>query len=82
MALLPGHRISFNILLEAARNGDLALVESKDAKTGEYRAMICAISFDGREYFITPFGHLCNGDPYEEYIDPTLDESYKGEEGE
>lgn len=61
---------NFSTLMRAARDGNLALVECKDAKTGEYRAVIAAISFDG-EYHITPFGHLATGNPFEDYIDPT-----------
>jgi hypothetical protein len=77
MAVLEGHRANFNMLLRAAQNGDLALLESKDAKTGEYRALICAIAVDDQGMFnVTPFGHLCNDNPYEEYADPTIDDSH------
>lgn len=73
MALLKGHKDNFNTMIRAARNKQLALVECKDAKTGEYRAVICAIHTEGEEYVITPFGHLSNDNPYEEYIEPLHD---------
>ena len=73
MALKPGDRHNFQTLLNAFQRGDIALIESTDAKTGEYRAVICAISVDGRtgEHLVTPFGNLATGNPYEEYTDPT-----------
>lgn len=67
MALLPGHRTNFNTLLRAAGDGRLALLECQDAKTGDYRAVICAVGGDGT---MTPFGHLSNGNPYDEYSPP------------
>lgn len=73
MALKKGDRKNFKSLLRAASSGHLALVESTDAKTGEYRALLCAVVFDGSEYVVTPFGHLCTGNPFEDYTDPTLD---------
>ena len=42
-------------------------MECKDAKTGEYRAVICAADQQGEEIVLTPFAHLCTGNPYEEY---------------
>jgi len=71
MALKKGDRANFNTLLKAAQAGHLALVESQDAVTGEYRAVLTAIVFDGSEYHVTPFGHLATGNPYEQYADPT-----------
>lgn len=71
MALKKADKQNFATLLDAARNGDLALIETTDAKTGGYRAAICAVAFDGKEYRITPFGHLVTGNPFEIYSDPT-----------
>lgn len=71
MSLMPGHIRNFETLKRAAKNGDLALVECKDAETGEYRAVICAVDVDdAKQVRMVPFGHLCNGNPYEEYISP------------
>ena len=63
-------RANFNTLLRAAAHGDLALVEGADAVTGEPRYVLCAIARDGREYTITPFGHLAPGNSYEAYKPP------------
>jgi hypothetical protein len=73
MALTEGDRKNFETLLRAARNGDLALVESKDAKTGEYRALICAVKRMATEVEMVPFGHLSQ-DPYADYLPPGFEE--------
>lgn len=66
------YRDNFNTMLRAAKNGDLALVESKDAKTGEPRYLIAAIQHENDyQVSVVPFGHMANGNPYEEYADPT-----------
>lgn len=70
MSLTKGERANFETLLRAARNGDLALIESTVAETGERVAILCAVAFDGREYHISPFGHLCPANPFEFYADP------------
>ncbi len=70
MAIPKAYLANFNTLLKAAKNGDLALVESTDKKTGEPRYLLTAVAWDGKEYVMTPFGHLCNGNPFEEYTDP------------
>lgn len=70
---------NFNVLLRAARNGHLSLLECKDAKTGEYRAVLCAIHMEGNEYVMTPFGHLCPDNPYEAYTPPEPVEDRSGD---
>lgn len=72
MALNASDVKNFNTLLRAAEHGHLAILESRCAKTGEYRAVIAAVSRDGDDYTVTPFGHMATGNPYEDYIDPTV----------
>lgn len=71
MALKQGDVANFETLKKAAANGDLALIESTDAKTGEYRAVIAAMGWDGNQYLITPLGHMATGNPFEDYVPPT-----------
>lgn len=72
MALKESDVKNFETLQRAARDGVLALVESKDKETGEYRALICAVyDVDDDMKAVTPFGHMCTGNPYEDYVDPT-----------
>lgn len=70
MALTEGEQANLDTLIRAAKNGDLALLETEDRASGERRAVIVAIFKRDGEYRIVPFGHLCPGDPYEEYVDP------------
>lgn len=76
MALKEADIKNFETLKRAFEDGNVALVESTDAKTLEYRAVICAITRDNDgTYLITPFGHMCTGNPYEDYVDPTQENS-------
>lgn len=74
MAIPKSIKANFGTMLRAAAAGHLAVMEGRDAKTGEVRYMIAAVAKDGEEYAITPFGHLSAGNPYEEYIPPTVKE--------
>jgi len=71
MAIPASYRTNFATLVRACKADDLALVECKDAATGEPRYVVCAIALQDGEYEMTPFGHLCRGDPYDDYIDPS-----------
>ena len=74
MSLHKHDRDNFNTLLRAAADGRLALLECKDAATGEYRAVICAVGNDSDEYLFTPFGHLSVTNPFEAYTPPDAGE--------
>jgi hypothetical protein len=70
---IPDHaRANFNTLLQAAANGNLALMECSDAATGEPRYVICAVGRAGTDLVFTPFGHLADGNPFDAYLPPTL----------
>ena len=69
---IPDHaHANFQMLLRAAENGDLALMECADALTGEPRFVICAVGREGSDFLFTPFGHLADGNPYEAYVPPS-----------
>ncbi|TCR74092.1 hypothetical protein EV561_12460 [Rhizobium sp. BK376] len=61
---IPDHaRTNFDTLLPAASDGNLALMECRDAVTREPRYVPCAVGpRDGEDVF-TPFGHLADGNP-------------------
>ncbi|WP_109106061.1 DUF6117 family protein [Azospirillum sp. TSO35-2] len=63
-------KANFETPLRAAAAGDLALVQGTDARTGETRFILCAVSRDGGQAVLTPFGHLADADPYELYHPP------------
>jgi uncharacterized protein DUF6117 len=72
MAISDGYKRNFDTLLKAAKDGNLGLMECTDALTGEMRAVICAIWVDPKGvHHMVPFGHMCPGNPYDEYIPPS-----------
>ncbi|ESY71798.1 hypothetical protein X743_18895 [Mesorhizobium sp. LNHC252B00] len=69
---IPDHaRANFQTLLRAAADGNLALMECKDAATDELRYVICAAGRDGADFVFMPFGHLADGNPYDAYLPPS-----------
>jgi len=74
---IPAHiNANFQTLLRAAEDGRLALLSCLDAKTGEPRYVLVAVSDsdDPETVNMVPFGHLCTGNPYEEYTPPSFDD--------
>jgi hypothetical protein len=72
MALQEGDRKNFNTLLKAAKNGDLALVESRRNSDGQYVALIAMVYQEpSGEYVIVPVGEMVAGDPFQLYADPS-----------
>lgn len=70
MALRAGDKANFETLLRAARNGDLALVETERQSNGEYVALIVAMGREDGELVMTPLGEMVSGDPFTLYKDP------------
>lgn len=73
MSIADGHKTNFETLKRAAANGDLALLECTDAKTGQPVVALCAVGRDKEEYFFTPLARFFDGNPYEELAPPPLD---------
>jgi len=70
MAIPDPYRRNFETLLRAAADGNLALMECRDAVTGAPRYVLCAVGRDEGGYVMTPFGHLHDGNPYDAYLPP------------
>jgi len=70
MSIPDGHRQNFEMLLEAAKNADLALVECSERGTGKPVFTLCAVVHDGEEFTIMPFAKMFDGNPYEELNPP------------
>ena len=70
-ALEDGYRVNFETLQEADRNGDLALVSAIRKADNQPVALICAVSWDGSDYQLSPLAVMCEGNPYEDFIPPT-----------
>ena len=70
--LRPGDKANFQTLLDAARNNRLVAAESRDIRTGEYVAVLCAVNRVDDEFQMVPLGELCRRDPFEIYHDPSV----------
>lgn len=70
MAIPEPYRRNFQTLLDAAADGNLALMECSDAASGIPRYVICAVGRADGDYVMTPFGHLHDGNPYDAYSPP------------
>ena len=69
---IPKHiRDNYTTMLAAAASGDLALLECKDAITGEPRYVVCAVNTKEGDYLFVPFGHMeSEMNPYDRYLPP------------
>lgn len=72
MAIPPGHRKNFETLRRAFKNGDVALLECKDAKTQQPVIAICMVGRQNGEYIMTPVAKMFDGNPFEELIPPEI----------
>ena len=70
MALHQGDKKNFDTILNAAKNGDLALLECADAASGEKRSVVCAVNRDGTDFVFVPLAKLFIGNPYDELTPP------------
>lgn len=72
MAITKGHTANFETLKRAFANGDVALMECTDAKTGSPVVVLCMVGRDGGDYTFTPAAKFFDGNPYEEVLPPTM----------
>lgn len=71
--LSAGHKANFNNLVRAAKNGDIALMQCTDAKTGEEVAAVCMVNRDAEgNVEFAPVAKLFNSNPYEELLPPNI----------
>ncbi len=59
------HKKNFETLIRAIKDNAVAIMECTEKSTGEKKAVICAMVFDGKEYSFTPFASFYNGNPFE-----------------
>lgn len=62
---VKAHAANLKTILQAARCGNLGLLECQLKLTGEKVAVLTAFGRDGDETTLTPFAVLFNGNPYE-----------------
>ena len=71
MAIPKAYSNNFETLQRAQDNGDLALVECTDAKTGKPVYTLCAMQPAGDGYLMVPLAKMFDGNPYEELVPPS-----------
>jgi hypothetical protein len=68
--IVQQHKRNFETLKAVFKNDDVALVDCIEKSTGEHVAVLCAMTFDGKEYTMTPFAKFFNGNPFELLLSP------------
>jgi len=68
--IVQAHKPNFDTLKRAFNDGAVALMDCTEKATGEHVAVICAVTFDGKEYEFTPFARFFNGNPYDILVPP------------
>lgn len=69
--IVTDHKQNFETLRKAFASNQVALMDCIENTTGEHKAVICAVVFDGSKYNFTPFASFFNGNPYELLTPPT-----------
>lgn len=76
MAISKAYQRNFQTLLDAAKNGDLCLMECTDAETGRPVMTVCAVNvvqdptMSEPQYQMVPIAKMFDGNPYEEVMPP------------
>ena len=72
-ALTEGYRANFQTLLKAAKYEDLALVSAIRKSDRKPVALVCAMQTNAEETITpVPFAIMCEGNPFEDFEDPTV----------
>lgn len=70
MAITEGYKANFNALQRAMQDGNVALMECVDAKTGQPVITICAVGRENGEYVFLPLAKMFDGDAFSELLPP------------
>jgi hypothetical protein len=73
MKLKKADKKNFATLRRAFAGGDVALVDVRRRADKKPVAAICAVGFDGKEYALTPFAIMVEGNPFELFDPPDPD---------
>jgi hypothetical protein len=80
MPIERGYVRNFETLIRAAKNGDLALLDTQDKETGKRVIAVVAVGRNGEQYEMSPLAKMFDGDPYEELNPPDPSGGYHGTE--
>lgn len=74
MAVSEGYIENFKVMMAAAKNGDLALMECTDKATGKPVIAICAVNHVDGTFEFVPIARMFDGNPYDEMEPPSLED--------
>ena len=60
------HKTNYDVLRRAVSNGDTALIECTDNKTGEVLIVLCAVTDRDEKVDLVPLARMFMGNPFEE----------------
>ena len=70
MKLTKGEQKNLETIIQAAKDGNLALASCEDAKTGKKVAVVCAVNWVNGEFEFVPMARLFDGNPYDQLKPP------------
>lgn len=77
--LLPGYKANFKQLQRASKNGDLALVSAIRKSDRANVALVCAMQWNEDNTIMPiPIAVMVEGNPFELFEDPTVDNMKEG----
>jgi hypothetical protein len=69
--LRKGDKVNFQTLRQACDSCRLALMPSVRKSDGKQVALVCAMNFDGEDYYPVPLAVMVEGNPFDLFEDPT-----------
>ena len=70
--LSAADKANFETLKRAVFNGDLALVSTIRKRDKKHVALVCVIERDDEMFNVRPLAIMLEGNPYDDFEDPTL----------
>ena len=71
MAISESYKANFNTLQRAMQDGNVAIMECVDAKTGQPVIAICAVGRENGEYVFSPLAKMFDSNPFDELVPPS-----------
>lgn len=68
--ITEGYKGNFETLKRAVKDGNIALMECTDSKTGQPVYTVCAVQRTSGSFEMVPLAKLFDGNPYEELTPP------------
>lgn len=73
MAIAPGYKANLATLQRAFEDKQVCLLEVTEEATGKKKVALCAVNQDNDYYEFVPMAIMVDGNPYELYLPPEMD---------